>query len=232
MPIELAGRRVGIWRLTLSGPTDHPLRMVHPVLCVLRTLLVGLALLWLPGRAQALDLDFEGLAAFSDPSLQDLPGVQLSSALVIDEEALGMLVGFAVPGDVEPGSLASSGAQGIVNFDASVLTIGFDDAATSVSLHLVLLRGSSVSVGVFGDAGLLFQIDESPALGASGFPTIDLPIVGAGIRELRISAGDQPLSFFLDDLVAAPEPATAALLAFGFASLAAARRRDARRDVR
>jgi hypothetical protein len=101
-----------------------------------------------------------------------------------------------------------------------------------VSLHLVLLRGTDVAVAVFGDAGLLFQVDDTPALGASGFPTLDLPLVAAGIREVRISAGDEPMSFFLDDLVAVPEPASAASLALGLAGFAAVRRGSARRRAR
>ncbi|MDJ0787195.1 MAG: hypothetical protein QNK05_10350 [Myxococcota bacterium] len=175
-------------------------------------------------------LDFEALAVFDDPSLADLGPFSFGPSAVVDEATLGTLVGFDVPGDVPAGSLATSGQQGVVNLFSPALTIDLASPVNGVALSLVALRGQALLIEALGaGGGVLASLDVLPPLGASGFPSDRFQLDAAGIEALRIQAGGESTSFFLDDIEIVPEPAPALLLAVAGIGLAGLRGASPRR---
>lgn len=179
-------------------------------------------------------LDFEGLALFADPSLESLAPFSFSPSALVDEVTLGTLVGFQVPGDVAPGTLATSGSQGLVNLFDPILLITLQQPVGGLELSVVTLQGQPLLLEALDSVGqVIDQWQGLPPLGPSGFPQGRFRLEQTGISALRVSAGLEATSFFLDDLEVVPEPRLALLLAAAslFAAFRASERRTSRRGV-
>ncbi len=187
-----------------------------------------LMLLALTGRAASAAplLDFDSLAVFTDPSLESLDPFVFSPSAVLDETTLGAFVGFAVPGDVPAGSIATSGDRGVVNLFDPILHVLLQQPVSGLELSLTSLRGEALVVEVFDALDQrIAQWVGLPTPGASGFPQERVRLDAPGIVGLRVSAGPQATSFFLDDLAVVPEPAASLLAWLGLAAIAFRSRR-------
>jgi hypothetical protein len=190
------------------------------------------------GSAGAVTIDFEGLPSLSDVASASLPGVSISTALVVSEADANVLTGF------DTSSWATSDVNGILNTYDATIAFDFSVPVTAFSVNVVGLPdglGSHQQVllqAYRGSTLVGLDISDPDALGDSGLAEALLSVVGSSIDRVVLSAviysvqnglpcfepGDVS-SFFADDasFTPVPEPASAALVLAGLAALGARR---------
>ena len=195
------------------------------------------AALWLVAAApaRAATIDFDDLADLSDAAAAGVPVVSLSSALVLSEASVAMLLGYDAAG-----RWATSGSQGILNSLGPVITFSFAAPVASFAIDVLGLDkdGVTLPIGLFGYQGdvlVASAISDPSQIGDSGLHEQTLSIAGS-FTSIRLGAlvtcGAEPCfategsTLFADTAVFrfAPEPGVAALVALGLA-LAAGRNR-------
>lgn len=197
-----------------------------------RTLPLLLALSFAAGPALAVDLDFDGLESLSDVANATLPGVSVSTALVLSETDLETLA----PGLATPGTFATSGSQGLLNTLASSITFTFDVPVTSFSIDILSLASDGVTLPIvlrgFGDTPGSVTSDIL-LIGDSGFHEQRLSLSGLfSSVELSAFESTKTTTFWLDtaSFTPVPEPGSLSLLGSGLAVLASFVRGRGRRS--
>jgi hypothetical protein len=217
--------------LTLSGPFRLARRLVLPL-----PLLSLLALDAPP--AAALEIGFDDLASLGDVAAASLPGVAISSALVLSEPDAAVLTGLPTAG-----TWATSGANGLLNTLAPAIVLTFAAPLTEFAVDVLSLvkDGTTLAielVGYDGDDPVTSVVSDTAILGDSGLHEQTLELLGAFTRvEIRavapcdtgFCATGETSTFWVDTVRAVPEPGTAALLALGLALLGSASRREVAR---
>ena len=210
------------WSARRSGSLAPPLALA-----------VSLAL---AAPAAALEIDFDDLAAGSDVATATLPGVSVSTALVLSETQVGILTGFPAQG-----KWATSGMNGLLNTLAPSITFTFDVPVTSFSIDVLSLEKDGVTLPIalegffdltslslteisdpalIGDSGLHEQRLTLTAPASSSFTRVTLQAVASCSGSPCIST--QTSTFWLDSasFTPIPEPGTPMLLGEGFVLLA------------
>jgi hypothetical protein len=194
-------------------------------------------------QVAAVTIDFEGLPSASDVAAAALPGVDVSTALVLSESDVELLLGFAATGtwNTTPG-----GSQGLLNTLAPSVSFSFSVPVLSFSVNVLGLPGlagtpQAVLLEAYeGATRTATVVSNISRFGDSGFHEDTLAVVGAGITQVvltPVSAVACPqilcfdtgptTSFFVDDVSFAPvpEPGTGLLVLAGLAGLALRRSR-------
>jgi hypothetical protein len=204
-------------------------RAVRPRLAVLLPLLAFLALAAAPERAAS--LGFDDVADLSDAAAASFPGVSVSSAQVLSEDSVFLLLGYDAAG-----RWATSGTQGILNSLGPVITFSFPVAVDAFSIDVLGLAKDGVTLpialyGYVGDVLTATAVSDPLQLGDSGLHEQRLSLEGAAFTSIRLGAlvacdtGDcfssEGGTLFADSAAFAPvpEPGTLALVALGLAVL-------------
>jgi len=186
--------------------------------------------------AAALEIDFDDLASGSDVATATLPGVSVTTALVLSEASAAILTGFPTEG-----TWATSGTHGLLNTLATSITFTFDVPVTSVSIDVLSLEKDGVTLSIaleaFFDSSALSvtQISDPSLIGDSGLHEQHLTITAptsSSFSRVTLQAADscagspcistETSTFWLDSasFTPVPEPGTTTLLGGGIAVLA------------
>jgi hypothetical protein len=192
--------------------------------------------------AGAVTLDFDALTSLTDVAAASLPGVTVSTALVVSESDANLLTGF------DTSKWATSDANGIFNTLAPSIQLDFSTPVTAFSVSVVGLPDvggfQQVLLQAFRGGALVgIDVSDPAALGDSGFAEALLAVAGTSIDRVVLSPVTYALvngvpcfdlgdagTFFADDasFTPVPEPASALLVLLG---LAAAATRSLRRGI-
>jgi hypothetical protein len=173
--------------------------------------------------AHAASVGFDDLPDLSDAAAATLPGVSVSSAQVLSETSIGLLLGYDATG-----TWATSGDQGILNSLGPVITFTFAGTVASFSIDVLGIEkeGVTLPIALYGFQGetLVASIVSDPSLiGDSGLHEQSLSLTGA-FSSVRLGAladcagvpcfSDEGTTFFADTarFAAVPEPRALALL--------------------
>ena len=181
--------------------------------------------------ARAADVDFDDLPSPSDVAAASIPGVSISTALVLSETDLESLTGIPAVG-----TFATSGANGLLNTYAPSITFTFTAPVTSFSVDVLSIESEGVTLPVlleaFDGANPFASVSSDPGLiGDSGYHEDTLAVFGL-FTSVRISVDSSATStFWLDSasFTAVPEPGTLALAGTGLALLSGIARGRGRR---
>ena len=184
-----------------------------------------------PPAADATHVGFDDLASPSDVAIASLPGVSVSTALVLDEADLETLTGIPAAG-----TFATSGTNGLLNTYAPDIVFTFSVPVTSFSIDVLSISNDGVTLPVLLEAfqGATLEAATTSTIsnvGDSGYHEETLFIAGL-FTEIRLSTdGVSTSSFWLDSatFTPVPEPGTAALAAAGLALLSGMARGMGRR---
>ncbi len=224
---------------TSSSPEPLPnTRRSFGLNCAIRrsgSLALGLAfalLLASAAPAAAVDLDFDDLASLSDVASAVLPGVSVSTALVLSEADAASLTGFSTAG-----TWATSGANGLLNTLAAKITLTFSQPVTDFAIDILSIEKDGVTLQILlsGSDGTSV-LSDTTQIGNSGFheqrlslsglfTSVELGAVFPCAAPLPCFSGETT-TFWVDSasFTPVPEPGTLMLLGAGLGLLARSRR--------
>jgi len=210
--------------------------------------LLALALLLAAATpAAAVDVGFDDLPPLSEAAGDTMPGVAVSTALVLSEANVQTLLGFPAVG-----TWATSPANGLLNTYAPTIRFTFSVPVTAFSIDIlsierdgltlpIALRGAPTDLdqmpttivsdtGLIGDSGLHEQrLSIVAPLGGSFF---DVEVMALDLCMTPACAISETTTFWLDSasFTPVPEAGTLTMLGMGLATLASALRANSRRS--
>ena len=197
--------------------------------------------------AAAVEVGFDDLASLSDVAGATLPGVAVSTALVLSEADVQTLLGFPAVG-----SWATSPSNGLLNTFAPTIRFTFSVPVTAFSIDILSIENDGLTLAV-ALRGAPTDLDQAPTtvvsetglIGNSGLHEQRLSIVaplGSSFFDVEVMALDlcmtpacgsiETSTFWLDSasFTPVPEAGTLTLLGAGLAVLAGALRANGRRS--
>lgn len=173
-----------------------------------------------PARAATLGFDLR--PDLSDAAAASFRGVTLSSAQVLSEASVALLLGYDADG-----VWATSGDQGIVNSLGPVVAFRFADPVPSFSIDVLGVEkdGVTLPIALFGyvdDVLVATAVSDPLEIGDSGLHEARLSLDGAEFTSIELGAvvecepavycfSNQSTTFFADTATFVPEPGASAL---------------------